>query len=169
MVMKSAAGAGSNVDDRLLRSARRGSTMLTKLTNATVASIRMQGMADRSAKSAEEKRRRAEFAIMASSSEKWVWVVDDKEGYLPAKVLEEKPDGSLQVELGATRVLKAVKKSEIGPVIARLAEVKNHVDGERTFDDVSTSLWKIQWLITLTHVQIWYGWVMLTKLPFCTI
>jgi hypothetical protein len=115
-------------DDRKARMARRGSSMLTAITKSAV---KLTDMAGRAKKVVEEKRRRAEFALIASTSEKWNWITDDKEGFVPAKVLKENPDGSMEVEFGVSRSVKTVKKTELGPPIVRLAEIKNHVDGEK--------------------------------------
>jgi len=114
-------------DERKARMARRGSSMLTAITKSAV---KLTDMAGRAKKVVEEKRRRAEFALIASTSEKWNWITDDKEGFVPAKVLKENPDGSMEVEFGVSRSVKTVKKTELGPPIVRLAEIKNHVDGE---------------------------------------
>jgi hypothetical protein len=125
-------GAGAealSAEEKKMRAARRGSSMLTALTKATVASIRMQNLADRANKTLDEKRRRAEFAMIAATSEKWIWIADEAEGYIPAKILNEKADGSMEVELGVSRTLKTCKKAELGPPIVRMAEMKHHVDG----------------------------------------
>jgi|APCry1669190288_1035285.scaffolds.fasta_scaffold39912_1 Myosin N-terminal SH3-like domain len=74
--------------------------------------------------------RRAEFALMASSTERWIWVTDPEQAFVPAKILKENADGSMEVEVGVSRTVKVVKKAEIGPYITRLAELKNHVDGK---------------------------------------
>jgi len=115
-------------DERKARMARRGSSMLTAITKSAV---KLTDMAGRAKKVVEEKRRRAEFALIASTSEKWNWITDEKEGFVPAKVLKENPDGSMEVEFGVSRSVKTVKKTELGPPIVRLAEIKNHVDGEK--------------------------------------
>lgn len=101
-------------------------------------------MAGRAKKVVEEKRRRAEFALIASTSERWYWIPDDKEGFVPAKVLKENPDGSMEVEFGVARTVKVVKQTELGPPIIRLAEIKNHVDGEN-------SCWRCSTLAKGTH------------------
>lgn len=111
------------------RGARRASNMLQALRQSAE---KLTDMAGRAKKVVEEKRRRAEFALIASTSERWYWIPDDKEGFVPAKVLKENPDGSMEVEFGVARTVKVVKQAELGPPIVRLAEIKNHVDGELT-------------------------------------
>jgi hypothetical protein len=75
-------------------------------------------------------KRRAEFAIFADSSERWIWVKDEKEAFLPAKILKENPDGSKEVEMNVTNAIKVVRSDNLGPPITRLAELKNNVDGK---------------------------------------
>lgn len=103
--------------------------MLTIISKATVASIRMQNVAERANKQMEEKKRRAEFALLSATSEKWMWITDPVEGYVPAKILKDNPDGSKEVEFGVSRSIKVCKKQELGPPIVRVAEVRAHVDG----------------------------------------
>lgn len=125
-------GAGVAPDERSLRMARRGSTMLptlAKVAKAVVATNRMQGMAERTSKLNEEKRRRAEFAMIASTSEQWTWLPDEKDGFIPAKILKTNPDGSVEAEYGPSRAVKTFKKTELGPPIIRIGEVRHHVDG----------------------------------------
>ena len=86
-------------------------------------------MAGRAKKVIDEKKRRAQFAVIANTSEKWTWITDEKEGFVPAKVLKELPDGSVEVEYGVARAVKVISKKELGPPIVRLAEIKNHVEG----------------------------------------
>ena len=93
------------------------------------AAVKLTDMANRAKKVVEEKKRRAQFAIIASTTEKWTWITDEKEGFVPAKILKENPDGSMEVEYGTTRSVKTISKKEVGPPIVRLAEVKNHVEG----------------------------------------
>lgn len=124
--------------ERQIAKARRGSSMLTVLTNSTAKlsaaayrarmAVAEKSKADDEAR-AEERRRRAEFALMASTTEKWIWLKDEREGYVAAKVLKENPDGSADVEFGTSRTIKTAKKAELGPFIVRMAELKNHVDG----------------------------------------
>jgi hypothetical protein len=75
-------------------------------------------------------KRRAEFVIFADSSEQWIWVKDEQEAFLPAKIIKENPDGSMEVEMNVTNAIKLVRKGDLGPRITRLAELKNNVDGE---------------------------------------
>jgi myosin heavy subunit len=107
------------------------------LTALTMSAVRLTDMAGRAKKVVEEKRRRAEFALIASTSEKWNWITDDKEGFIPAKVLKENPDGSMEVEYGVSRSVKVVKKNEQGPPIVRVAEIKNHFDDMVRMGDVN--------------------------------
>ena len=93
------------------------------------AAVKLTDMASRAKKVMEEKKRRAQFAVIASTSEKWTWITDEKEGFLPAKILKEHADGSMDVEFGTSRSVKTITKKEVGPPIVRLAEVKNHVEG----------------------------------------
>lgn len=60
---------------------------------------------------------------------RWVWIVDEVDAFVPAKVLTEHADGSKEVEIQRTHEIKTVKKADIGPYITRVAELKNHVDG----------------------------------------
>lgn len=76
-------------------------------------------------------KRRAEFVIFADSTDKWAWVLDEVEAFLPAKILKENPDGSKEVEMNVTRAIRVVRKHELGPPITRLAELKNQFDGAR--------------------------------------
>jgi len=117
----------SSEDDRKQRMARRGSVMLAAITQSA---LKLNDMAARAKKVVEEKRRRAEFAMITSSAERWTWITDEKEGFIPAKILKEHPDGSLDVEFGVGRSVKTVKGDQIGPPIVRLGEVKSHVDGQ---------------------------------------
>jgi len=115
--------------------ARRGSTMLSVIGKTAVkmteaAARARDRIAEKSATEEAAARRRAEFAIMASSTERWIWLTDEKEGYVHAKVLKEHADGGMDVEVGAARIVKTAKKAELGPWIVRMAELKNHVDGK---------------------------------------
>jgi len=120
-----------------MRAARRGSTMLMAVTKATLAVTRMKDTVERANKLQEEKRRRAEFAMIVSTTEKWIWVTDEKDGYVPAKVLKENPDGSIEGEFGVARTVKVFGKKELGPPIVRINEVRNHVDDMVRMGDVN--------------------------------
>ena len=76
-----------------------------------------------------QRRLRAEFALVAQTADKWIWVTDPEEAYVPAKILTEHADGSKEVEVNRTHEIKTLKKENLGPYIPRLAELKNHVDG----------------------------------------
>lgn len=76
-------------------------------------------------------KRRAEFVIFADSTDRWTWVLDEVEAFLPAKILKDNPDGSKEVEMNVTRAIRVVRKQELGPPITRLAELKNQFDGAR--------------------------------------
>ena len=75
-------------------------------------------------------KRRAEFVIFADSADRWIWVNDEVEAFLPAKILKDNADGSKEVEMNVTRAIRTVRKHELGPPITRLVELKNQFDGE---------------------------------------
>lgn len=117
-----------SAEDRRARMARRGSSMLTALT---LSAVKLTDMAGRAKKVVEEKRRRAEFALIANTSERWTWITDDKEGFVPAKVLREAgpandPAAALEVEYGVSRSVKTVPRAQLGPAIVRIAELRQH-------------------------------------------
>ena len=76
------------------------------------------------------KKRRAEFALVATTTDRWIWVADPEQAFVAAKILQQFDDGSMEVEIASSRDIKVIKKAEVGPFITRLAELKNHVDGE---------------------------------------
>ena len=86
--------------------------------------------ADRVREVAEMRKRRAEFALVAESNEKWVWVNDPEAAFVAARITKEgAPDGSIEVEVGLNKEHRVVKKTEIGPFITRIEELRNHLAG----------------------------------------
>lgn len=75
-------------------------------------------------------KRRAEFVIFADSTDRWIWVQDEVDAFLPAKILKENADGSIEVEMNVSRAIRTVRKNALGPPITRLVELKNQFDGE---------------------------------------
>jgi len=48
---------------------------------------------------ADEKSRRAAFALAATTAEKWVWIADPDHAFIAAKVTQQFDDGSMEVRL----------------------------------------------------------------------
>jgi hypothetical protein len=103
-------------------------------------------------------KRRAEFVIFADSSEQWTWVKDEKEAFLPAKILKENPDGSMEVEMNVTNAIKLVRKADLGPPITRLAELKNNVDGTARVKCCHHGLSSLSHVIPRLMFQTWFAW-----------
>ena len=89
-----------------------------------------------SAASAAEKDRRAAFAFISSSAEKWIWVPDPVQAFLPSKVVKEFPNGDTEVEL-ASSAIKLVKKADLGPLILRVSDLKNSFEDMVRMGDVN--------------------------------
>jgi hypothetical protein len=88
------------------------------------------------ANSAAEKDRRAAFAFISSSAEKWIWVPDPVQAFLPSKVVKEFPNGDTEVEL-ASSAIKLVKKADLGPLILRVSDLKNSFEDMVRMGDVN--------------------------------
>jgi hypothetical protein len=132
-----AGGAGNEiaeVADDGTRAARRGTLMLSAVSKAA---SKLGHAADRAKKVVEERKRRAEFAIISSSAERWQWITDPVEAFVAARILKDNPDGSTEVEFGVGRAIKTVKKTELGPPIVRMEELKNPVDDMVRMGDVN--------------------------------
>ena len=76
------------------------------------------------------RKKRAEFALVATTTDRWIWISDPEQAFIAAKILQQFDDGSMEVEVANTRDIKVIKKNDLGPYITRMAELKNHVDGE---------------------------------------
>lgn len=122
--------------DAALRQARRGSVSLGTLTDATV---RMRALTKKTnevvgdKKAEGEKKRRGgnDFSLFAGSADKFIWLYEEKDGFVAAKVITENKDGGAEVELTTPgNAVKTVKKAEIYPFpILRLDELKTSVEG----------------------------------------
>ncbi len=80
-----------------------------------------------------EKKRRGgnDFSLFAGSADKFIWLYEEKDGFVAAKVITENKDGGAEVELTTPgNAVKTVKKAEIYPFpILRLDELKTSVEG----------------------------------------
>ena len=95
--------------------------------------VALKGKADHAkavATDTRKNKRRAEFVIFSDSTDQWIWVRDEVEAFVPAKILKENADGSMEVEMNVTRAIRTLRKADLGPPITRLAELKNQFDGE---------------------------------------
>jgi hypothetical protein len=73
---------------------------------------------------AEKKRRGAEFAFISQHAEKMIWTTDPVECFVPARVLKELPNGDMELEVGASAVVKTVKKADLGAWILNSADLR---------------------------------------------
>lgn len=118
---------------RTIRRMRKGSIppqgMLKMMSNLKV-------RAARSRQAVAERRRKTEFGFV-DQGQRWVWVEDEKEAYVPAAIVEERRDGSVTVEIGIQRELRHVPKAKLGPTISHLPSLKSHVDDMVKMQDVN--------------------------------
>ena len=103
-----------------------------------------------------------------STAESWVWVIDEKEGYIEAKVIESKGDGSKVVEpLGAGGVVTK-KKGELGEAILSRSELAQDFPDMVRMGDVNEATilrnLKVRFLKELIYTNI--GTILVAMNPF---
>ncbi len=83
-----------------------------------------------------------------------MWVSDPEQCFVPSKVLKENPDGTTEVEVGAAASVRVVKKSELGPLILRIADLKSSFEDMVRMTDVNeaTILHNLRMRFTDDHI-----------------
>jgi len=94
--------------------------------------------ADEAQAAAEDRKRRAAFSFTEGTGSRYVWMRDKDEEYVVVKVVEERPDGTVMVELsGASRISKVIDKKDVAFPIFRPEALKAHFDDMVKMEDVN--------------------------------
>ena len=107
-------------------------------------------------------------AAVAASTESWVWVVDEKDGFVEAKILESRPDGSKVVELLSGGGVVTKKKAELGELILSRSELSQDFPDMVRMGDVNEATilrnLKVRFLKELIYTNI--GTILVAMNPF---
>lgn len=125
---------------KMMRAARRGSTMLRSVTALHKGDPKQKASdAVKQKQAAEERKRRAEFAFV-DRGEEFFWIKDSKEAFRPAKVVDKRKDGGMTVEYtGGTRTTKTVSKDDVGPRISRPESLRVEFEDMVRMEDVNVA------------------------------
>lgn len=119
---------------RAAHKARRGSAMLANVT----ALINHSGKAREAAQAAaEDRKRRAAFSFSEGTGSRYVWLRDPDEEFIVAKVVEERPDDTVAVEIGTARQSKVVRKQDVAFPIFRPSTLRTNFDDMVKMEDVN--------------------------------
>ncbi|KAA0165511.1 hypothetical protein FNF31_01856 [Cafeteria roenbergensis] len=107
------------------------------LANVT-ALINHSGKAREAAQAAaEDRKRRAAFSFSEGTGSRYVWLRDPDEEFIVAKVVEERPDETVAVEIGTARQSKVVRKQDVAFPIFRPSTLRTNFDDMVKMEDVN--------------------------------
>ncbi len=107
------------------------------LANVT-ALINHSGKAREAAQAAaEDRKRRAAFSFSEGTGSRYVWLRDPDEEFIVAKVVEERPDDTVAVEIGTARQSKVVRKQDVAFPIFRPSTLRTNFDDMVKMEDVN--------------------------------
>jgi hypothetical protein len=122
---------------RAARAARRGSAMLKSVSALMSGGLKQAAQPDRLKAVSEDRKRRAEFSFVEGMGERFVWIADPDESFKVAKIVEERPDGSMAVEIGTSRQSRIVPKKDIAFPITRPSSLKVSFEDMVKMEDVN--------------------------------
>jgi hypothetical protein len=119
---------------RVANKVRRGSAMLKGVTAMMNLHTKVR---TRSQAAAEDRKRRAQFSFSEGSGTRYVWLRDPKDEFAVAKIVENRPDGTVAVEMGASRESKIVPKTDVAFSIFRPSTLRTSFDDMVKMEDVN--------------------------------
>lgn len=119
---------------RAANKVRRGSAMLKGVT--AMMGLHSQ-VKSRSQAAAADRKRRAQFSFSEGTGSKYIWLRDPKDEYAVAKVVENRPDGTVAVEMGTSRQSKIVPRSDVAFQIFRPGLLRTSFDDMVKMEDVN--------------------------------